>query len=78
MLNEFVGDRIILKRLWPPRSSDFFCAFLRKGMYQNSSRSIQQQKTNIENAISCILGDSQKMVKRLECNEKNAGHFSLF
>jgi hypothetical protein len=57
--------------------------FVRKGMYQNNPRRIQQLKTNTENVISCILGEttkylSQKMLKRLKCNENNAGHLTMF
>jgi len=56
-IQSFLGDRVISKGLWPPRSPDltpsdcFLWGYLKGRVYQNKPRTIDAFKANITEEI---------------------------
>jgi hypothetical protein len=77
MLKQFFDDRIISKKLWPPRSPDltapdyFLWGYLKQVVYSNRTQTIEGLKQNIEVAISNISQETSKKVVR----NMVTGHF---
>ena len=83
----FLGDRVISKGLWPPRSPDltppdyFLWGYLKGRVYQNKPRTIDALKANITEKIQAVTADvlartSQNLARRVQsCLDANGGHF---
>jgi len=83
----FIGDRVISKGLWPPRSPDltppdyFLWGYLKGRVYQNKPRTIDPLKANITEEIQAVTADVlartfQNMARRVQsCLDANGGHF---
>jgi hypothetical protein len=74
--------RLISKRLWPPRSPDFFLwGHLKDTVYSNHPHTLQELQTNIQRTVGRIsTGTLQNvfanMIRRVHlCEERNGGHF---
>ena len=86
-IENFFGDRMISKNLWPPRSldltpADFFLWGLLKGkVYKNKPSTIEQLKDAIRQEIQVVNVDSlrkefQNLEKRIQVVlEVEGGHF---
>ena len=82
-----VGDRVISKGLWPPRSPDltppayFLWGYLKGRVYQNKPRTTDILKANITEEIETVTADVlartfQNMARRIQsCLDANGGHF---
>ena len=89
-LQDFFGDRLITKGLWPPRSPDlssldfFLWGFLKDKVYLNKPQTLQELQSNIKREIGYINRDilervSINMIKRLNiCLRENGNHFQQF
>ena len=83
----FVGDRVIPKGLWPPRSPDltppdyFLWVYLKGRVYRNKPRTIDALKVNITEEIQSVTADVlatffQNMARQVQsCVDANGGHF---
>ncbi len=86
-LQEFFGDWLIFKGLWPPRSPDmtpldfFWWGTLKNKVYETTPANLEQLKVKITSEISKI---SQQMLKKvfrnllrrtLTCKSNAGGHF---
>ena len=62
-IQSFFGDRVILKRLWPPHSPDltpsdyFLWGYLKGRVYQNKPRTTDALKANITEEIQAVTAD---------------------
>ena len=86
-IQSFLGDRVISKGLWPPRSPDltppdyFLWRYLKGRIYQNEPRTIDALKANITKEIQAVTPDLlartfQNMARRVQfCLDANGGHF---
>jgi len=82
-----LGDRLISKRLWPPRSPDltppdyFLWGYLKGRVYQNKPRTIDALKANITEEFQAVTADVlaktfQNMTRQIQsCLDANGGHF---
>ncbi|KDR23995.1 hypothetical protein L798_07934 [Zootermopsis nevadensis] len=87
MLAEFLGDRVIFKGLWPPRSPDltspdfFLWGYLKQKVYANNPRTVAELQTNIERCIATIPQAmlrrvSRNVIKRVNlCHREGGSHF---
>jgi len=83
----FVGDRVISKGFWPPRSPDptppdyFLWGYQKGRVYQNKPRTIDALKANITEDIQTVTADVLartflNMARRFQsCLDANGGHF---
>ena len=83
----FFSDRVISKRVWPPRSHNltppdcFLCGYLKGRFYQNKPRTTDAMKANIAEEIPAVTADIlarnfQNMARRVQsCLDPNGGHF---
>lgn len=86
-LEEFFGNRIISKNLWPPRSPDlspadfYLWGYLKERVYSNNPQTLEALQHNIENVINTITPATLKRVSaslrtRVSvCMLENGGHF---
>jgi len=57
-IQSFIGDCVISKGLWPPRSPDYFLWGYPKGrVYRNKPRNIDALKANITEEIQTVTVD---------------------
>jgi hypothetical protein len=87
ILDEFLGENVISKELWSPRSpdltsSDFFLwSYLKDTVYRSNPRDLKQLKMNITRAIEevnegTLTKVARNVVKRVDkCIEMNGHHF---
>jgi hypothetical protein len=87
ILNEFLGENVISRGFWPPRSRnltspDFFLwSYLKDTVYLSNPRDLKQLKMNITRAIEevnegTLRKVARNMVKRVDkCVEMNGHHF---
>jgi len=86
-IQSFVGDRVISKGLWAPRSPDltppayFLWGYLKGRVYRNKPRTIDALKANITAEIQAVIADElartfQNIARRVQsCLDANDGHF---
>jgi len=86
-MQSFLGDRVILKGLWPPRSPDltppdyFWWGYLIGRVYENKPRTKDALKANFTKEIQAVTAEvlartSQNMVCQVQsCLDANGGHF---
>jgi len=86
-LDEFFGERIISKGLWPPRSPDltppdfFVWGYLKGRVYKNRPQTLDELKSNITMEINLINVSvlhkvPTNMVKRVRaCINEQGSHF---
>jgi len=86
-IQSFIGDHVISKGLWPPRSPDltppdyFLWGYLKGRVYQNKPRTTDALKANITGEIQAVTADVlartfQNMARRVQsCLDANDGHF---
>jgi len=86
-IQSFIGDRVISKGLWPPRSPDlspsayFLWGYLKGRVYQNKPRTTDALKANITGEIQIVTAEVlartfQNMARRVQsCLGANGGHF---
>jgi hypothetical protein len=87
LINSFIVDSVISKNLCPTRSPDltsaeyFLWGYLKKRVYKNKPRTIQDLRANITTEINIIdtgmlTRVSENMVKHVQmCLEEEGGHF---
>jgi hypothetical protein len=87
MLRDFFGERLISKRIWPPRSRDitlsilFSMGHLKEIAYKDNPRTQNDLKKAISQAINDITptmvrGLSGSVRNRVQlCLQENGGHF---
>jgi hypothetical protein len=72
LLQEFFGERIVGRGLWPPRSPNlprrFLFGFLKERVYSNNPRSLEEQKHNIEETVANT--DLENFAKSHETHKK--------
>jgi len=85
-IQSFFGDRVISKRLWPPRSPhlkppDYFLwGYLKGRVYRNKPRTTDALKANITEEIQAVTEDVlarifQNMARRVQSRlDANVGH----
>jgi len=81
-IQSFLGDRVVSKGLWPPRSPpDYFLwRYLKGRVYQNKPRTTDALKANIAEEIQAVTADVlantfQNMARRFQfCLDANSGH----
>jgi len=62
-IQSFIGDRVISKGLWPPRSPDltppdyFLWGYLKGRVYRNKPRTVDALKANITKEIQTVTAD---------------------
>jgi len=86
-IQSFVGDRVISKGLWPPRSPDltppdyFLWGYLKGRVYRNKPRTINALKANVAEEIQTVAADVlartlQNMARPVQsCLDANGAHF---
>ena len=86
-IQSYIGDHVISKGLWPPRSPDlmppdyFLWGYPKGRDYQNKPRTIDALKANITEEIQAVTADVlaqtfQNMACRVQsCLDANGGHF---
>ena len=86
-IQSFLGDRVISKGLWTPRSPDltpphyFLRGYLKGRVYQTKPRTIDALQANITEEIQAVTANVlartfQNMARRVQsCLDANGGHF---
>ena len=86
-IQSFIGDRVISKGLWPPRSPDltqpdcFLWGYLKGRVYRNKPRTVDALKANITEEILTVTSEVmartfQNMARWVQsCLDANGGHF---
>jgi len=86
-VQSFIGDRVISKGIWPPRSPDltppdyFLWGYLKGGVYQNKPRTVDALRANITELIQAVTADAlartfHNMARRVQSRlDANGGHF---
>jgi hypothetical protein len=84
LLQEFFGEPIVGRGLWPPRSPDLtphrlLWGFLRERVNSNNPQSLEELKHNIEQALAKIdpeTRNTNRTKKRVDaCLRESGGHF---
>jgi hypothetical protein len=86
LLNEIFGERVISRKLWPPRSPDLnppdFCLWgaAKSAVYRDRPRTLNELKAAITAYINVSQADMQKVfankIKRVQaCVDARGHHF---